>query len=162
LKYFKKITFRGWNMRKKREPQLNLLRIMAKNKVARELESISLVLDENKDILDLVYRDLVKHRRQDTGRRGMTAEQVLRCAILKQYRELTYEELAFHLDDSQAFRSFARLDMGQYPSDSTLQANITAIDASWRRGAPCGWMPPWWKPISIIPPIPPCWWTASG
>ncbi len=77
-------------MRKKREPQLNLLRIMAKNKVARELEAISQVLDENKDILDLVYRDLVKHRRQDTGRRGMTAEQVLRCAILKQYRELTY------------------------------------------------------------------------
>jgi len=76
-------------MRKKREPQLNLLRIMAKNKVARELEAISQVLDENKDILDLVYRDLVKHRRQDTGRRGMTAEQVLRCAILKQYRELT-------------------------------------------------------------------------
>ena len=116
-------------MRKKREPQLNLLHIMAKNKVARELEAISQVLDENRDILDLVYRDLVKHRRQDTGRRGMTAEQVLRCAILKQYRELTYVELAFHLDDSQAFRSFARLEMGEYPSDSTLQANITAIDA---------------------------------
>jgi IS5 family transposase len=41
----------------------------------------------------------------------MTAEQVLRCAILKQYRELTYEELAFHLEDSDAFRSFARLDI---------------------------------------------------
>ncbi len=25
----------------------------------------------------------------------MTAEQVLRCAVLKQYRELTYEELSF-------------------------------------------------------------------
>ena len=59
----------------------------------------------------------------------MTAEQVLRCAILKHYRELTYEELAFHLDDSRLFRSFARLDMGQYPSDSTLQKNIGAIDA---------------------------------
>ena len=71
----------------------------------------------------------MKYRRQDTGRRGMTAEQVLRCAILKQYRELTYEELAFHLDDCQTFRSFARLDRGQYPSDSTLQENISAIDA---------------------------------
>ena len=59
----------------------------------------------------------------------MTAEQVLRCAILKQYRELIYEGLAFHLDDSRAFRSFARLDMGQYPSDSTLQDNISVIDA---------------------------------
>ena len=71
----------------------------------------------------------MKYRRQDTGRNGMTADQVLRGAILKQYRELTYEELAFHPDDSQAFRSFARLDMGQYPRDSTLQANITAIGA---------------------------------
>jgi IS5 family transposase len=62
---------------------------MPRNKIARELEAISQVLDANKDILDLVYSDLVKYRRQDTGRNGMTAEQVLRCAILKQYRELT-------------------------------------------------------------------------
>lgn len=102
---------------------------MPRNKIARELEAISQVLEANKNILDLVYGDLVKYRRQDTGRNGMTADQVLRGAILKQYRELTYEELAFHPDDSQAFRSFARLDMGQYPRDSTLQANITAIGA---------------------------------
>ena len=93
------------------------------------MNPISQVLDANQDILDLVYGDLVKYRRTDTGRRGMTAEPVLRCAILKQYRELTYEELAFHPDDSQAFRSFDRLDMEQYPGDSTLQANISAIDA---------------------------------
>lgn len=42
---------------------------------------------------------------------------------------MTYEGLAFHLDDSKAFRSFARLKMGQYPRDSTLQENISAIDA---------------------------------
>jgi IS5 family transposase len=102
---------------------------MARNQVARELEAISLVLDKNLGILDLVFRDLVKYQRTDTGRGGMTAEQVLRCAILKQYRELTYEELAFHLEDSTAFRSFARLDMGQYPCGSTLQENIKAIAA---------------------------------
>ena len=84
---------------------------MARNKVAQELEAISLVLDQNPGILDLMFRDLVKYQRTDTGRGGMTAEQVLRCAILKQYRELTYEELAFHLDDSTVFRSFARLDI---------------------------------------------------
>jgi transposase, IS5 family len=52
---------------------------------------------------------------------------VLRSAVLKQYRELTYEELAFHLEDSDAFRTFARLEMGQYPSKSVLQENIKAI-----------------------------------
>jgi IS5 family transposase len=116
-------------MRWKRDPQLLIFDLLPRNKVARELEAISKVLDENKDILDLVYRDLVTYRRTDTGRSGMTTEQVLRCAILKQYRELTYEELAFHLEDSQAFRSFSRLKMGQYPSDSTLQENIAAIHA---------------------------------
>src|SRR5208283_2742614 len=69
----------------------------------------------------------VKTHRPDTGRKGMTAEQVLRCSVLKQYRELTYEEMAFHLEDSDAFRSFARLEMGQYPSKSILQENIKAI-----------------------------------
>lgn len=116
-------------MRQKRDSQRNLLHLMARNKVARELEAISQVLDQNPGILDLVFRDLVKYRRTDTGRDGMTAEQVLRCAILKQYRELTYEELAFHLEDSMAFRSFARLSMGQYPSGSTLQENIKDIAA---------------------------------
>lgn len=57
----------------------------------------------------------------------MTTEQVLRCAVLKQYRELTYEELAFHLEDSDAFRTFSRLEMGQYPSKSILQENIKSI-----------------------------------
>jgi IS5 family transposase len=116
-------------MRQKRDPQQNLLHLMARNKVARELEAISLVLDQNPGILDLVFQDLVKYQRTDTGRDGMTAEQVLRCAILKQYRELTYEELAFHLEDSMAFRSFARLKMGQYPCGSALQENIKAIAA---------------------------------
>jgi IS5 family transposase len=116
-------------MRQKRDPQRNLLHLMARNKVARELEAISQVLDKNMGILDLVFRDLVKYQGTDTGRDGMTAEQVLRCAILKQYRELTYEELAFHLEDSMAFRSFARLGLGQYPSGSTLQDNIKDIQA---------------------------------
>jgi IS5 family transposase len=101
---------------------------MARNKVPGK-EAISLVLDQNPGILDLVFRDLVKYQQTDTGRGGMTAEQVLRGAILKQYRELTYEDLAFHLEDSMAFRSFARLDMGQYPCGSTLQDNIKAIAA---------------------------------
>ena len=40
---------------------------------------------------------------RETGRRGLPAETVLRCALLKQQRQLGYEELAFHLEDS-AFR----------------------------------------------------------
>ena len=50
-------------MRKKKESQLNLLNLMPRNKIARELEAVSQVLDANQDILDLVYGDPVKYRR---------------------------------------------------------------------------------------------------
>ena len=117
-------------MRLKRDPQLNLFaKMRKKNKVVTELEAISAILDDNRALLDLVYQDLLPYRRSDTGRPGLSAEQVLRCAILKQYRDLTYEELAFHLEDSESFRTFSRLQMGQYPSESTLQENIKAIGA---------------------------------
>jgi IS5 family transposase len=54
-------------------------------------------------------------------------ESVLRCAILKQMRQLSYEELAFYLEDSGSFRSFARLPQGVVPRKSGLQDNIRRI-----------------------------------
>ena len=114
-------------MRQKFNPQPNLFTTMARNKIAQELQQISAVLDATPKVVDLAYQDLVRLVRPTTGREGMTAEQVLRCAILKQYRQLTYEELAFHLEDSDSFRGFARLEMGQYPCTSILQQNIKAL-----------------------------------
>lgn len=114
-------------MRQKFNPQPNLFATMARNKIAQELKQISQVLDATPTVLDLAYQDLIRSVRPTTGREGMTAEQVLRCAILKQYRQLTYEELAFHLEDSDSFRGFSRLEMGQYPCKSILQENIKAL-----------------------------------
>jgi IS5 family transposase len=54
---------------------------------------------------------------------------VLRCAVLKQYRQLSYEELAFHLEDSASFRAFARLPLAWCPKKSVLQKTISAIRA---------------------------------
>lgn len=119
-------------MRKKWDEQTSLFHILPRNKIARELEVISTILDTQPQILDRIYKDLLRVRLADTGREGMSAEQVLRCAILKQYRNLTYEELAFHLEDSQSFRAFAKMRMGQYPSSSTLQENIKGLSVeSW-------------------------------
>jgi IS5 family transposase len=53
----------------------------------------------------------------------------LRCALLKQHRQLSYEELAFHLEDSASFRSFARLPRSWTPKKSVLQQTISAIRA---------------------------------
>ena len=114
-------------MRYKFNSQMNLFSPIMRSSIVKELKGISDILDATPSVMDRVFKDLIAARRADTGREGMTAEQVLRCAILKQYRELTYEELAFHLEDSDAFRSFARLEMGQYPSKSILQENIKGI-----------------------------------
>ncbi len=121
-------------MRQKRNPQLDIFHTMPRTQIGQELAGMSVILDENPGILELVLRDLVGVRSTDTGRNGMTAEQTLRCAVLKQYRELSYEELAFHVSDSRAFRAFSRLGRDQYPSPSALQDNIKAISKeTWER-----------------------------
>jgi len=116
-------------MRYKRYKQMNITHIIPKNKISQELEGISAILDANPRIVERAYEDLTKGCNADNGREGMTAEQVVRSAILKQYRNLNYEELSFHLEDSNAFRAFARLGMSQYPCDSVLQENIKELSA---------------------------------
>jgi transposase, IS5 family len=114
-------------MRRKFNSQMHLFASVSSNQIAKELKHVSQLLDDNPKLVELVYQDLTKAKRQDTGREGLTAEQVLRCMVLKQYRQLSYEELAFHLEDSTAFRAFSRLEMGQYPCKSVLQENIKAL-----------------------------------
>src|SRR5271166_2972970 len=53
----------------------------------------------------------------------------LRCGLLKQHRQLSYEELAFHLEDSSSFRAFARLPLSWTPKKSVLHKTISAIRA---------------------------------
>jgi IS5 family transposase len=48
---------------------------------------------------------LRRHENQERGRNGLPGEAVLLCALLKKYRQLSYEELAFHLEDSASLPS---------------------------------------------------------
>ena len=114
-------------MRQKLTRQMSIFSVTMRHDIGKELAAFSEILDATPKMLDLVYADLTRVSRKDTGREGMTAEQVLRCVALKQYRNLSYEELAFHLEDSKSFRAFARLEMGQYPSSSSLQENIKPL-----------------------------------
>jgi transposase, IS5 family len=121
-------------MRQKRKSQMTIFHAAFKQEIGKELEVMSKILDETPKVLNRVFKDLIGTNKADKGRLGMTAEQVLRAAILKQHRDLTYEELSFHLEDSQSFRAFARMEMGQYPSGSTLQENIKALkEETWEQ-----------------------------
>ena len=117
-------------MRQERIVQASIFDIFAEHEIGRELKCMSQWLDEQRSLLSLVIDDLRQHGVQETGRHGLPAEAVLRCALLKQYRQLSYEELAFHLEDSASFRAFARLPLGWSPKKSVLHNTISAISAA--------------------------------
>ena len=119
-------------MRQERIIQATIFDVFAEHEIGRELKAVSRWLDEHRALLSLVVDDLRRHGVQETGRHGLPAEAVLRCALLKQYRQLSYEELAFHLEDSASFRAFARLPFSWSPKKSVLHKTISAIGAaSW-------------------------------
>jgi IS5 family transposase len=117
-------------MRQERIIQASLFDVFAEHEIGRELRAISDWLDEHRSLLGLVIGDLRRLAIQGTGRHGLSGEAVLRCALLKQYRQLSYEELAFHLEDSASFRAFARLPLGWSPKKSVLHKTISAISAA--------------------------------
>jgi IS5 family transposase len=116
-------------MRQDRTVQASLFDVFAKHEIGGELKKASKWLDEHPTLLGLVAADLRRDGVQETGRHGLAAEAVLRCALLKQYRQLSYEELAFHLEDSASFRAFARLPWPWSPKKSVLHKTISAIRA---------------------------------
>ena len=114
-------------MRQERTVQATIFEVFAGHQIGCELKAISDWLDGQRVLASLVASDLRREGLRQTGRRGLPAETVLRCAILKQQRQLSYEELAFHLEDSASFRAFARLPLAWLPKKSVLHRTISAI-----------------------------------
>src|SRR5438309_952068 len=114
-------------MRQERTVQSTIFDVFAGHEIGCELKAISQWLDRQSTLASLVAGDLRHHGVRETGRRGLPAETVLRCALLKQQRQLSYEELAFHLEGSASFRAFARLPLTWSPKKSVLHQTISAI-----------------------------------
>lgn len=94
---------------------------------SRELEALSALIDANPQLAELAQLDLAGKRRTDVGREGMTGEQAIRVALLKQIHELSYRDLAFQLQDSSLFRRFSRLPFGKAIKVARIQANVKKI-----------------------------------
>ena len=116
-------------MRQERTVQASIFDVFCGHEIGRELKAMSQWLDEHRTLLGLVAADLRREGVRETGRHGLPAEAVLRCALLKQYRQLSYQELAFHLEDSASFRAFARLPWAWSPKKSVLHKTVSAIRA---------------------------------
>ena len=121
-------------MRIQRTANTSIFESFSEHEIGLELKAISTFLDRHVEVLDWVAADLRVKAVQKTGRAGLPVECVVRCALLKQMRQLSYHELSFHLCDSASFQAFARLPMGWFPKKSALQDTISRITPeTWER-----------------------------
>lgn len=114
-------------MRVIRNAQASIFDFYAEHEFGQQLSALSDLLDKYPDILSLIEQDLWVPETACTGARGLSVESVFRCLLLKQITGVSYERLAFHLQDSATFRCFARLNVDQSPSRSGLQSSIRRI-----------------------------------
>jgi IS5 family transposase len=102
-------------------------------KPSNKLKKISAIIDDNPDIVAAVHADLTEGS-TDSGSHGMSAEQVLRCAVVKQYKQYSYRELWERLKDGVSLRWFTRFYCDPIPHYTTLQKVIKTIKAdTWAR-----------------------------
>lgn len=121
-------------MRETRTAQQSIFHSATDHEIARELKRMSEWLDAHPELLDAVAEDLRIDGGSTRGRTGMSIDSILRCAILKQYRQVDYRSLAFYLRDSVSFTDFARIDAYRAPSKSALHGLISSIRAqTWKR-----------------------------
>lgn len=114
-------------MRETRTVQTSIFDFYSDHEHGVMLNRLSQILDEHAEILKLLEADLIDPNRHQTGCCGLSVESVFRCQLLKQILQVSYAKLAFHLNDSSTYRSFARLASNQSPSRAGLQSVVRKI-----------------------------------
>ncbi len=87
-------------MREKHTVQRSIFDQYAEHEIGQELKAMSEWLEQHAEVLDWAAADISPQSVANTGRPGLTVESIVRCALLKPYRQLSYKELAFCLLDS--------------------------------------------------------------
>lgn len=93
----------------------------------QELKRIDAVITRNPKIIDLVHQDLTGDVSTDTGASGMSSEQVLRIAIVRQLKQYSWRELAQRLNDGIWLRWFCRLYTAKVGHFTALQKAVKPI-----------------------------------
>jgi transposase, IS5 family len=114
------------------KPQLDLFFQWPNHYLGRELKKISEILDRHPEFAQWVHVDLTENK-ISTGNVGMSSDQVLRAAVIKNIRKLSYEELAFNIADSKSTRAFMMLEVDENYSASCLQETVSKIsEETWK------------------------------
>lgn len=114
-------------MRMTHVAQTSIFEHYSQHQFGARLKALSERLDRHPEALSLISEDLLVPTAQKVGRIGLSVESVFRCLLLKLHLGQSYEQLAFHLSDSQTYRTFARLPAHIFPSRSGLQATIRQV-----------------------------------
>lgn len=76
-------------MREIRDTQLRLKFYQSDSKLSKKLDKASEILEKDKSFLERIAEDFKTPKDSKAGAKGMTVEQVVRTAILKQMCELS-------------------------------------------------------------------------
>jgi len=109
------------------DSQLRFEFYQSDSKMSKKLEKMSDILQKDRSFLTKAAEDFKTPKGSTAGAKGMTVEQVVRVAILKQLCQLDYEELYDELNDNISYRRFAKIHEGMVPRKSTLNENIKRI-----------------------------------
>jgi IS5 family transposase len=115
-------------MHKNHEKQRSFMEPAPVHPKAKEFEIIDQILEGNPNIYNKAVQDLTKGTKKCTGAKGMSAEQVVRAALIKRIDHFSYNELSFHIADSRTYSNFCKIGFGDKPfKKSALQKNIKSL-----------------------------------
>jgi IS5 family transposase len=92
------------------------------------LEAISAFLDDQRDIIERIRRDLVHGlKRPDSGRNGLTATQILRSLVLMRVKNWDYRELRERIADGLTLRRFTDFYCAPVPKHDAFQRGFVRL-----------------------------------
>lgn len=92
------------------------------------LRQISDFLDAHGELINAVHDDLVRTlKRPQTGRQGLSAEQVLRAFVLWWIKDWPYRDLRERIADGYTLRQFTRLGSRAVPKPDAFQRSFSRL-----------------------------------
>jgi transposase, IS5 family len=95
------------------------------------LQAISDFLDDHEGLISIIQSDLQRGlKNPDTGRKGLTAQQILRSLILMRVKNWDYRELRERIADGITLRQFADFYCQPVPKHDAFQRAFVRLTAS--------------------------------
>ena len=92
------------------------------------LQALSDFLDNQKDIIEQVRCDLTRGlKNAETGRRGLTPQQILRSLVLMRIKNLNYRELRERIADGYTLRQFTDFYCQPVPGHDAFHRGFTRL-----------------------------------